>query len=125
MLKTLAFLLAIGYTVTLLTVSLMTIKGIPDLGISFADKVFHFFAYSVLSFLWFIACLYTFKFTKKQSVFYALVFSIIFGIFIEVLQGTLTVSRAYDVYDMLANSLGALLVSTVLWFKNGLHVKNT
>lgn len=45
--------------------------------------------------------------------------------FIEVLQGTMTVSRAYDVYDMLANSLGALLASTILWFKFRLHVKNT
>ena len=125
MLKVLAFLSAIVYTAVLTIASLMTIKEMPNLGFSFSDKVLHFLAYCIMCFLWFMACSYTFKFTKKQSIFYALIFSVIFGMFIEVLQGTMTVSRAYDVYDMLANSLGALLASTILWFKFRLHVKNT
>ncbi|GAA4894591.1 hypothetical protein GCM10023311_19100 [Flaviramulus aquimarinus] len=125
MLRILALLLALAYTVVLTLACLMTIKNMPDLVFSLSDKVLHFLAYSILTFLWFISGFHTFKFTKKQAIIYALIFSIVYGILIEVLQGTITVSRAYDVYDMLANSLGAILTSTILWFKNGLHVKNT
>ena len=38
----------------------------------------------------------------------AVITSILYGIFIEVLQGTVFVSRSMELLDMLANSLGAL-----------------
>ena len=59
--------------------------------------------------------LYFIKITKKQSYFkikYSLlivVIAIVFGIIIEILQGVLTKTRQADFYDVVANSLGAIV----------------
>ncbi|WP_298532727.1 VanZ family protein [uncultured Algibacter sp.] len=124
MLKKIALVLAVGYTIALATVSLITLNNLPDTGISFADKIFHFLAYALLTIFWFAAFSITFNWKKKRAMLIAVCSSILFGILIEVLQDTLTESRALDIYDILANSLGALLASIILFFKKSLHVKN-
>ena len=125
MLKRLALIFAIGYTVALTIVSLIKLNNLPDTGISFADKIFHFLAYALLTIFWFAAFSLGFSMKKKRAMFIAVVSAILFGIIIEVLQDTITESRALDVYDVLANSLGALLASVILFFNNILRVKNT
>ena len=124
MLKKLILVVTIIYSLALITVSLAKLNNVPDIGISFGDKIFHFLAYFVLTLLWFYTFLYAFKFKKKRALFFAVILSVLFGIIIEVLQESITVSRALDVYDAVANTLGALLASMVLWFKSSLHVKN-
>ncbi|WP_082935826.1 VanZ family protein [Tamlana sp. s12] len=109
---------AVSYTVLLATVCLITLKNVPDIGVSFGDKIFHFLAYGLLTILWFGTFLLNFKMANKPAVYYALILAVVFGIIIEVLQGTLTVSRSLDVYDMVANTLGALLASLILLVKN-------
>lgn len=52
MLKKQALIIAIFYTLGLAVVSLITISNLPDAGISFADKIFHFIVYGVLTYLW-------------------------------------------------------------------------
>jgi glycopeptide antibiotics resistance protein len=47
-----------------------------------------------------------------------MVLSIIFGIIIEVLQGTVTAYRSSDINDVLANTIGVLLMSVVIGMKN-------
>ncbi|WP_298550033.1 VanZ family protein [uncultured Algibacter sp.] len=125
MLRKGAFLAAVGYSIILVTISLITLHDLPNVKISFADKIFHFLAYGVFVILWYLAFFYTFSLKKKKAIVYAFVFAVIFGIVVEILQGTLTVSRALDTYDALANTLGALIASFVLWIKNVLHVKNS
>lgn len=125
MLKKIAFLTALVYAIALGTVSLITLKGLPEVQISFADKIFHFLAYSVFVVLWYFAFFYTFKLEKTKAILYAFIFAVAFGIIIEVLQDTMTVSRALDVYDALANTLGALLSAIVLWIIKSLRVKNS
>ncbi len=56
---------------------------------------------------------------------YAALISITFGIIIEVLQDTMTVSRALDVYDILANTAGVLLAIGLCYLKYGKKVKKT
>jgi VanZ family protein len=124
-LKNFALIITVFYSVVLATVSLIRLNNLPDIGIDFGDKIFHFLAYCLLTYLWFNAFFYSFKFKKKQAIFFAVIVAILFGILIEVLQDTLTVSRALDIYDVAANTLGSLLASIALWFKNNLHVKNT
>ncbi len=114
---------AIVYTTVLTVVSLMTLKNLPDMGISFGDKVFHFLAYFVLAFLWVFAFFYNYNLKKAKSIQYAFVFAVAFGIIIEVLQGTVTVARSFDVYDMLANTLGSLLAVCLLSVYNFKHIK--
>ncbi|MDO6761036.1 VanZ family protein [Tamlana sp. 2_MG-2023] len=108
----------VGYTILLATVCLITIKDLPDVGVSFGDKIFHFLAYGLLTMLWFGTFFLNFNFKEKQAILYALILAVIFGILIEVLQDTMTVSRALDVYDMVANTIGALLASLLLMVKN-------
>lgn len=118
MFKKIWILLAIAYTTVLTVVSLMTLRNLPDVGVSYGDKIFHFFAYFVMTFLWALAWFFSFNFDKKRSIRNAFIIAVIFGIIIEVLQGTLTASRSLDVYDMLANTLGALLAAVVLSVNN-------
>lgn len=124
-LKKIAFLVAVGYTTALATVCLIKLTNLPNTGISFADKIFHFLAYALLILLWYVAFSFTFNLKERKSIVYALIFSVVFGIVIEILQDTMTDSRALDVYDIIANTLGAVLVSVVLLFKSRLRVKNS
>ncbi len=124
MLKKLVPIATILYSLALITASLIKLGRVPDLGISFADKIFHFFAYFVLTVLWFYTFLYTYRYEFKKAIRFAAILAIIFGIIIEVLQGSVTVSRSLDVYDAIANTLGAVLASVILWMKSNLGVKN-
>ena len=125
MLKKSLLYITISYSLALLAVSLIKLHKLPNLGISFADKIFHFFAYSVLTVLWYSTFTYTLKFKKKRAIIYAALLSIIFGILIEVLQGSATVSRQLDFYDIVANTTGTLLVSLVLWLILNFRIKNS
>lgn len=125
MLKKVAFIVALGYAITLGTVSLITLKDLPDVHISFADKIFHFLAYGLFAILWYLAFYYSFNYRKIKALIYAFVFAVSFGIIIEILQDTMTVSRALDVYDAIANTLGALIASIIIWLKIKLDVKNS
>lgn len=124
MLKRYSLFLTIAYTLALLWVSLVSLKNMPKVEVNYGDKIFHFLAYAVLSFLWFFVFYVKMEQTKKKSIWSAVFLAIIFGIIIEVLQGTLTTYRAFDVYDALANSLGALLTGIAVWIIHKLQVKN-
>jgi VanZ family protein len=124
-LKRFALIIAIVYSLALAIVSLVKLDNIPDVGVSYGDKIFHFLAYCILTFLWFNVFFNAFKLKKRRAIYFSIVLSIIFGIIIEILQETITVSRALDAYDVLANTIGVLIASLVLWFKDNLHVKNT
>lgn len=123
MLKKLLLLIGILYTVVLATVCLIKIKKLPEIGVSFGDKVFHFLAYMVLAFLWFNIFLNTFKLKKKKALIYAALFSIVFGIIIEVLQGTIATSRSSDVYDVMANTIGVFLTVIIVFIRNLITIK--
>ena len=125
MLRIAVLLAALGYSITLGTVSLITITNLPDVNISFADKIFHFLAYSLFTVLWYLAFLLFFGIKKRKSVIFAVVFAILFGIVIEVLQDTMTATRDLDVYDAIANTLGALVAALIIRIKNSLYVKNS
>ncbi|MEZ4803325.1 MAG: VanZ family protein [Gelidibacter sp.] len=109
--KQLALTLAVGYTLFLTILSLISLKSIPKLGSSFDDKIYHFGAYTVLTLLWY-------NFFIKTSLKFKIVFSAFiaftYGIIVEVLQGTFTTYRTEDVMDVLANSFGVLFALTLI-----------
>ena len=125
MLKKATFLVALAYAIALGTVSLITLKDLPDIKISFADKIFHFLAYGLFAILWYLAFYYSFSLKKMKALIYAFIVAVLFGIIIEILQDTMTSSRALDVYDAVANTLGALIASVLIWFINNLQVKKS
>lgn len=122
--KNILLIITIGYSLALITVCLIKLNNIPDIGVSFGDKIFHFLAYGLLTFLWFYTFIYAFRFKKKKAILSASILSVIFGIIIEVLQGSVTVSRQFDVYDVIANTMGVLLISLVLTFVKKIHIKS-
>ncbi len=124
MLKKYALIIAVFYSAALATVSLIKINNLPEVGISFADKIFHFFVYSVLAFLWFNTFFFKFKYQKIKAIIFAALFSIAFGIIIEVLQGSVTASRHTDVYDAIANTFGVLITVVILLINKKTHIKN-
>ena len=123
MLKKQVFLITVFYSLALATICLIPLKKLPDIGVSFADKIFHSLTYVILAFLWFYSLVFHFKTSKIKSIIYASIISIFFGIIIEILQGTLTKTRQADFLDILANSLGVLLVALLLLLKNRNTVK--
>ena len=123
MLKKYSFLITILYSLALATVSLIQLKRVPDVGVEFGDKIFHFLAYSVLTFLWFNALFFYFKASITKAIIYSALFAIIFGIIIEALQGSATTYRSSDVYDAIANTLGALFAMLILLASKRILIK--
>lgn len=124
MLKKYALIIAVLYSLALAAVSLVKINNLPNAGISHADKIFHFSVYSVLTLLWVNTFFFKFKHKKIKAIWYAALFSIIFGIIIEVLQGSVTASRHTDIYDAIANTLGVLIMVLILLINKKTHIKN-
>ncbi|MCB4806799.1 VanZ family protein [Tamlana sp. 62-3] len=112
------------YNVALAIVCLINIKELPEVAVSNIDKIFHFVTYALLMCLWYFSLVYTLNFSQKKGLWYAFLIAFVFGIVIEVLQGTITTTRALDVFDVVANTLGALLATLVLSIYNMLQVKN-
>lgn len=114
MLKKYALFIAVIYTVALAFLSLIKLGELPDLGTSFADKIYHFIAYFVLPILWFNSFFNRLKFTKTKAIVCAGLVSFVIGVIIEFLQGTLTDSRVSDIYDVGANTIGIIVAVIVL-----------
>ena len=110
MLKKLLLPAALVYTLALVLVSLINLHGVPSLGSSYDDKIYHFLAYSLLAGLW----ITHYKSVKKRYTLH-LVFSalLLFGILLESVQHQLNPNRTFDPYDMLANCIG-IVVGTLI-----------
>ncbi|WP_232455883.1 VanZ family protein [Polaribacter sp. SA4-10] len=82
----------------------------PKIGISFGniDKVYHLFAYFTLTICW----LFTY-YKKPKAKYIVIVSCIIFGIIIEILQGTITSYRTGDYIDIVANTAGVIVALTI------------
>lgn len=114
-------IITIGYTILIATLSLANIGELPSIGSSFDDKIFHFLAYGLLTLLWF---LFLYKYKKSQVLLTSSLFVIFYGIIIEVLQGQLSAHRIADVFDVLANSLGVVIMALIINIKREVIVKN-
>ena len=118
MLKKFALIITLIYSSALAFVCLVPLKGVIKVNITLGDKIFHAFTYMILSLLWYYSFCYSFKKSRKRALIYAMIISIVFGIIIEILQGTVTSYRSSDVNDVLANTIGVLLMSAVIGLKN-------
>lgn len=83
-------------------------SNIPVVNFPSIDKIVHFCFHFGFTFSWFLF----FKKELKGSDDYkayliSFIFSVFFGITIEILQGALTTTRTPDVTDILANTIGA------------------
>lgn len=118
--KSIIFSVTLFYTLIIIILSFAPLSGLPNLNTGFDDKIAHFLMYALFCFFWFL----TFHcFKKRPSLLLALVCSIIFGMIIELLQSKLFIYRSTDFLDFLANTLGALSMTLVLYLKKEVIVK--
>jgi len=104
--KKLLLPIAIIYTIWLTIVSLIDLSGVPSLGSSFDDKIYHLSAYLILAFLW----VTYFKPSKKRHIVLIIfICMILFGVVLELIQHRLNPKRTYDTLDLIANCLGVIL----------------
>lgn len=94
--------LTIGWLlVTVVLYSSLTSSPIQTPGIEYGDKIGHFFAYFTLVF-WFC------QLYKNRSHILLFMLFVMMGVVVEFIQGQ-TGYRTFEVADMLANSLGAVM----------------
>lgn len=112
--------IVIVYALILTISSLALVKGIPSLGFTFDDKIYHSLAYLIFTLLVYNYC--NFK-NYKNAITISVIFVSTYGIIIEVLQYVLTTYRTFDIYDAIANVLGALFAAIMLRFLIKLKLK--
>ena len=113
------FSIALFWSILITILSLVTLNDIgKSIPIPFKDKYVHACFYFGFVFLWM-----NYFNTKKIHPFSIVVFAIIYGAVIEILQETLTITRQGDFFDVLANSVGAFLGMYV--FKTCFKIKKS
>lgn len=114
MLKKFSILVSVLYTLALSILSLLKVNDIVEDIPSFNDKIGHALAHFIFVILWFFVFYYKFSFKYNKALVVSSLFSLVYGISIELLQGWITVSRESDFKDVLANVLGMIFASLVL-----------
>ena len=115
------FSFSLFYTLVITVLSLVQLGDIPKLNTGFDDKIAHFLFYAIFCLMWFLS-FYSFKI--KRSLFAASAFSILFGLIIELIQSQATVYRTGEVLDFLANTIGALAMTMLIYLKKEVIIKN-
>ncbi|MGE8339406.1 MAG: VanZ family protein [Flavobacterium sp.] len=97
-------------------------SNIPAVNFPSIDKIVHFcfhFGFTISWILFFKKELKGKDADAYKAYLISFIFSVFFGITIEILQSALTVTRASDVTDVLANALGAVVaVFSAIAFKS-------
>jgi VanZ family protein len=109
-------ILSILVALTIMYLSLAssgTFKKISIFNISYLDKIVHF----VMYFGFMSVILFENRKTLKSNshLFLLSLIPLFYGILMEILQSTLTVSRTGNIYDAIFNLTG-ILFSLILWF---------
>lgn len=112
--------IALLYTIVLAVFSLINTSDLPKVEISNSDKIAHAMAYGLLCLIWYFV-LKLYKFSKPLLISFCS--AIIYGIIIEVLQGSFTTVRTSDSYDILANCIGVVFISIIILIRNKTDVK--
>ncbi|WPR71792.1 VanZ family protein [Flavobacterium sp. NG2] len=99
---------AVLWTSIVLVLCLIRLDGAPTVDVMNFDKYVHTAFHFIFTMLWYLYFRLHFKKENKYKPFIvSFVSSVLFGILIEILQQCCTASRAGDVFDVLANMLGA------------------
>ncbi|MCX7743719.1 MAG: VanZ family protein [Flavobacteriales bacterium] len=86
-------------------------RNVPQSPYISFDKLFHTAIFGCLTFQMMIGLKkqYTFKRLRYQAVPCSIIFSIFYGLLMELLQGLLLPDRSFDALDALANTLGVMV----------------
>ena len=102
--------IAIAYTLLITAALLTPITGAPKIEIPFADKMVHLIINAGLFVVW---ASYVFSGKTKTTKTYTLpllfLCTLLYGILIEVIQGSFIPTRGADFFDVVANVCGLIL----------------
>lgn len=119
------FWAAITWTVLITVLCLVSMEKLGEVNsfeIPYKDKYGHFTFYFLFTLLWAAYFKVKFRISPKKARVYSLIAAIIYGSFIELLQGLFTNGkRQADFLDIVFNILGGLVAVLVLWL---LHKNN-
>ena len=119
--KQLLLFLAVFWTILIGYLCLDESSDLPSISINNIDKSVHFsfhFVFTILWFFYFICNVNQINIIKYFAITFFM--SLIYGIFIEWAQFYFTTNRKADVYDVIANVLGAIfaLFASKYFIKN-------
>nr|WP_315231341.1 VanZ family protein [uncultured Flavobacterium sp.] len=116
--KQIYFLAALLWAGVIAFFCLIQLNNVPLGEVSNLDKLVHVFFHFVLTILCFLFVQkYTNAVNSLKSILISLLFSVFFGIGIEIAQELFTTTRHADVFDVLANLSGAILgVAVIILF---------
>lgn len=120
MLRKLLLSAAIIYTLALIIATFINLNGVPSLGSSFDDKIYHFLAYVGLAGLW---TTYFKSSNKKYTLIIVFGIVVLFGICLEIMQHQINQNRTYDTYDLLANCFGVVVGTLIATRLNIIKLK--
>ena len=99
----------------ILVICLMPGRHVPHVSIPNFDKVVHTSIYLILAVFTYYGWIRQDGFAglHQRTLIKVFLLLALYGFTIEVMQGTLTTDRNFDMYDELANSVGALIGVTI------------
>ena len=118
--KNILILIGLIYVSLITFGSLSSSNNISMLDFKHTDKIIHLISYAILCLIIFLI-FETFK--TKASIWFAFLFPTAYGIFIEILQLMITISREFSLLDILANTVGVLIMTTLISSKKQYIVK--
>lgn len=106
---------AVAWTFVIFYLCLTESANLPKFKVPFKDKFVH-------ATLYFVFVLLSYKSLIPQNknakfITYIGITSFGLGVLIEILQDQMTVSRTFDVYDILANFFGIMAAVALIYFK--------
>jgi len=108
--------IAIGWNLIVLVlclVNLSNIEGVEKVAFPHIDKVVHFAFYTAASFLWSWA-LYNKSSTHRNLNLSLMILGLIlFGLIVEFLQDLLPTKRAFEWFDVVSNTAGVLVGTSI------------
>lgn len=106
--------LALGWTLLIAVLCLVSFNKMPSVSLQSADKYVHCIFHFVFTVLWYL------HFRRinngKWLLLKAFLCSLLYGGLIEIMQGLFTLTRKADLNDVAANSFGATLAVITLFF---------
>ncbi len=115
----LAFKWAIIWAVCILILCIMNPSKLPSIRVNWdigPDKFAHFTLFAIMS-LSLIVGIQKLEWKKKYYLYAGLISSI-YGVIIEIIQGSFFVYRSFDYVDMIANAIGAISLSIILFLRS-------
>lgn len=103
-------ILSILWAILILVLCLMPGRDLPSVTIFEFDKIVHFGIYVVLAFAMYYGWekQNSFLFLHRNTLIKILIITSIYGFAVEVMQELFTTDRQFDIFDALANSIGAV-----------------